>query len=186
MVEAGSDNSIMLRVRDGHLEELGVLFERHHVKLLNFFMRMTGNRSVSEDLVQDSFLRIVKYRGTFRVEEGNFDTWMFRLARSAGAEHFKRSLRARTTELDETLAGDAPSALERIESDESARLLKQSILELPPDQREVLVLRTYHFKKFSEIAQILDCSDGAARIRAHRAVTELRRVYHRLHKKEAP
>jgi RNA polymerase sigma-70 factor (ECF subfamily) len=182
MTEAGSDNSIMLRVRDGHLEELGVLFERHHVRLLNFFYRMTGNRSISEDLVQESFLRILRYKDSFRGEQGEFTIWMFRLARGIGIDHFRASQRARTTDLDESLAGTGPSAHDAIESDQEARLLRRSILELSPEKREVLVLHRFHFKKFTEIAEILDCRVSTAKVRAHRAMKELAEIYLRLQK----
>ena len=185
MVEAGSDNSIMLRVRDGHPDELGVLFERHHVRLLNFFMKMTGDRSVSEDLVQESFLRILRYRDSFRGDQGDFTMWMYRLARSVGVDHFRRSARRRTTDLDDTLAGDEPSPLDRVETDQSDRLLQRSLLKLPPEKREVIVLHRFHFKKFSEIAEILDCSEGAAKTRAHRAMVDLRKIYLRLERQGA-
>jgi RNA polymerase sigma factor (sigma-70 family) len=62
-----SDSELMAAVRDGDLVQLGVLFERHHVNLFNFFLRLTGNRQLSEDLVQEAFIRILKYRKTFRV-----------------------------------------------------------------------------------------------------------------------
>lgn len=185
MTEAGSDNSIMLRVRDGHLEELGVLFERYHVRLLNYFIKMTGNRSVSEDLVQESFLRILRYKDSFRGEQGEFTIWMFRLARGIGIDHFRATQRARTTDLDESLASHEPSALDGIESDQEAQLIRRSILELSPEKRDVLVLHRYHFKKFTEIAEILDCTVSAAKTRAHRAMKELAEIYLRLEKEGA-
>ena len=186
MVETESDNSVMLRVRDGHLQELGVLYERHHVRLLNFFMKMTGDRAISEDLVQESFIRILRYRESFRGEEGEFVMWMYRLARSIGIDHFRRSGQRRTTELDETMAGDDPSPHDLVETDQSARLLRRSMQELSPEKREVLVLHRYHFKTFTEIAEILDCTVSTAKTRAHRAMKDLRKIYLRLQKQVAP
>ena len=184
--EPASDNSIMVRVRDGHPEELGVLFERHHVKLLNFFMKMTGERPASEDLVQESFLRILRYRDSFRGDEGEFTKWMYRLARSVAVDHFRRSARRRTSELDEAMAGEDPSPHDRAETGEAAQLLQRSLMKLSPEKREVLVLHRFHFKKFTEIAAILDCSVGTARTRAHRAMIDLRKIYLRLEKQVAP
>ena len=63
-----SDNQLMEEVRDGKVEKLAILFERHHVTLYNFFLRLTANRSISEDLVQDVFFRILRYRHTYRGE----------------------------------------------------------------------------------------------------------------------
>lgn len=183
MVEPGSDNSIMLRVREGHLNELSVLFERHHLRLLNFFMKMTGDRSLSEDLVQESFIRILRYRDSFRGDQGEFTMWMFRLARGIAVDHFRRTPKGRMTELDDTMAGNEPTAIDRIETDQSEQVLRRSILELSPEKREVLVLHRFHFMKFTEIAEILDCSVGTAKTRAHRALQDLRRIYHRLEKR---
>lgn len=56
----------MAQVRDGHLDKLGILFQRNHRGLFNFFLRMSGSVSTSEDLVQDVFLRILRYRHTYR------------------------------------------------------------------------------------------------------------------------
>jgi RNA polymerase sigma factor (sigma-70 family) len=64
---ARSDTELMAAVRDGDLVQLGALFDRHHVSLFNFFLRLTGSRQLSEDLVQEAFIRILKYRKSFRV-----------------------------------------------------------------------------------------------------------------------
>lgn len=50
-----TDNELMFLVRDGDVGKLAILFERHHLKLFNFFVKMTGNRELSEDLVQEVF-----------------------------------------------------------------------------------------------------------------------------------
>jgi len=66
----------MMSVRDGEISNLAPLFERHSAKLFNYYVRLTGNRQLSEDMVQDVFLRILTYRHTFR-GESQFTTWMF-------------------------------------------------------------------------------------------------------------
>jgi RNA polymerase sigma-70 factor (ECF subfamily) len=72
----------MAEVRKGDSSRLGTLFDRHHVALFRYAMRLSGNRDWSEDLVQEIFTRILKYRQTFR--DGNpFVTWMYRIARNA-------------------------------------------------------------------------------------------------------
>jgi len=69
-------------VSEGQVSDLRILFERHHPKLFAFFVRMTGNREMSEDLTQDVFVRILKYRQTFR-PGGSFRTWIYQIARNA-------------------------------------------------------------------------------------------------------
>ena len=63
----------MIAVREGDLAKLGLLFERYHVALFDFLNRMTGDWTAAEDLVQDIFIRILKYRATYR-DGGRFET----------------------------------------------------------------------------------------------------------------
>ncbi len=76
-----TDNAIMLKVKNGDLDKLGLLFERHHRSLFGFLFHMTGQRELSEDMVQNVFYRILKYKHAFR-GDGEFKTWMYHLARN--------------------------------------------------------------------------------------------------------
>jgi RNA polymerase sigma factor (sigma-70 family) len=76
-----SDNAIMMKVKNGDLDKLGLLFERHHRALFGFVFHMTGQRELSEDMVQNVFYRILKYRHTFR-GDGEFKSWMYHMARN--------------------------------------------------------------------------------------------------------
>ena len=84
-----SDNQMMEDVKTGKVEKLAVLFEKYHVQLFNFFLRLTGNRGVSEDLVQDVFMRILKYRKTYR-GQSKFTVWMYQIARNAHIDHLRK------------------------------------------------------------------------------------------------
>src|SRR5918999_2488253 len=79
----------MTAVRSGDVAKLGILFERYHVPLFDFLARMTGDRTAAEELVQDIFVRILKYRATFR-DGGSFETWLYRIARNARADYFRQ------------------------------------------------------------------------------------------------
>src|SRR4030042_5066416 len=86
---APSDNEVMEAVRDGKIEKLAVLFERHQVMLYHFCLRLTGNRNADEDLVQDVFIRILKYRAGYQ-GQSKFAVWMFQIARNAHIDHLRR------------------------------------------------------------------------------------------------
>src|ERR1051325_5999650 len=101
-----TDELLMLAVRNGEVAKLGVLFDRHHRALLDFFVRMTGSRSAAEDLVQDVFFRILKYRDTFR-DDSRFKAWMFHIARNARFDYYKK--RQAETPLPEDGAHALPS-----------------------------------------------------------------------------
>src|SRR3954470_10667730 len=89
MSEALTDEELMLRVRNDEVETLSELFERYHVALFNFFYRLTADPPASEDLVQDTFYRILKYRRTYKSGTA-FRTWMYQVARNARTDRFNR------------------------------------------------------------------------------------------------
>src|SRR5690242_8089550 len=82
----------MLEVKAGQLDKLGILFERYSKSLFGFFYHMTSDKELSQDLVQNVFYRMLKYRHTFTAD-GKFITWMYHLARNVSADHFKKSKR---------------------------------------------------------------------------------------------
>lgn len=184
-VETRTDTELMVAVREGDLPALAVLFDRHHAKLFNFFLRLTGRWETSEDLVQESFLRILKYRATFRAD-ASFAVWMYRIGRNALADQTRKA-RAPLEPLEaagETLAAVA-SPLDDVSLREEVDALRDALAQLPADRREILVLARFEGLSHQEIAELMGCSVGATRVRIHRALAELREVYSALEGREA-
>jgi RNA polymerase sigma-70 factor (ECF subfamily) len=171
-----TDEKIMLRVREGHVSELTELFDRYHVKLFNIFWRLTMDKSVSEDLTQTLFYRIMKYRHSFNVEQGTFKSWIYRMARNIHLdfcnEQAKRPDRARKKDHE----GEWPGSEEVYNEDHLVKLDK-ALLQLDPDQLELIVLSRFQGLKYEEISQIKDISVPAIKVRVHRAIKELRQIY---------
>jgi len=183
-----SDHELMLSVRNGELDALGELFERHHGRLLGFLIKLTGHRASSEDLVQTVFQRMLKYRHTYR-DEGSFTAWMYHLARRCAADHFRKSSTLPRATDPADLSGhpdENPGADEKAASSDDRALLQTALAHLDPGDREVLLLSRIKELSFAEIAGILECSAGAARVRAHRALRELRDRYFKLEKEALP
>lgn len=167
----------MLRIRDGEVHHLRVLFERYQVPLFNFFMRLTQDRALSEDFVQDVFVRILRYRHTYR-GEGTFKGWIFNLARNVCMDHFRKNQREIHGLDDHVTANYAdPDHEEPMEREQDVRILKQALARISHEYREVLVLSRYHDMKYEDIATMLGCSVAAVKVRVHRAVKALRKQY---------
>ena len=177
----------MERVRSGELEQLSELFERHHRRLYQFFLKLARDRSVAEDLVQEVFVRVLKYRHTWR-DEAEFVPWMFALARNAAVDHFRS--RTRDSKRDAAALPEVTTqparAVERLEELERATQLRAALDLLAPDKREVLLLARFGELRHDRIAAMLGISPGAVRVRLHRALKELREAYRQVTAEELP
>lgn len=172
-----TDEHLMRAVRDGDLSSLGLLFERYHVPLFGFLNRMTGDRGAAEDLVQEVFVRVLKYRATYR-DGGSFETWLFRIARNARIDHFRKRRLVEPVP-DERLErpSDAPGPAYRLEHERDMNRLKRALLRLREDRRELIVLARYQGMKYEAIAELLGIETGAVKVRVHRAMKELREIF---------
>lgn len=179
-----TDNDLMLQVRDGDVAKLGILFERHHVKLYNFLVRVTNRRDTSEDLVQDVFFRILKYGHSFR-GEAPFVVWMYQLARNAASDHFRKWKSELPLEVSEDPPDQDPAPDELLMHDEKSELMKRALGLLSKEKREVLVLSRYQELKYEEIGAILNCPVGTIKARIHHALKDLKREYQRLTQERA-
>jgi len=180
-LDALTDNALMLKVKDGDLDKLGLLFERYKKPLFGFYYHMNKNAELSEDLVQNVFYRIMKYRYLFR-GEGDFRTWMFHIARNVNHDHFRKNkLNAKDSLEDwQERLGSHENRSTEIQQDEEMQLLSMAMDRLPEDKREILVLSKYQEKKYKEIGEILGCSEGAVKVKVFRALQELKEMYQKL------
>jgi RNA polymerase sigma-70 factor (ECF subfamily) len=140
---------------------------------------MTGDRPASEDLVQEVFFRILRYRHTFK-EGTSFVTWMYRIARNAQADRFRKNGREIGLELQQEHRAPQPSAAESLESEQEAALVRRALSKLPEDRRELLVLSRFQNLRYEEIGELLGCQAGAVKVRIFRALGELRQIYFEL------
>ena len=171
-----SDEELMAQVRSGIGEMLGVLFERYHVPLFNFYLKLSGDRSLSEDLVQEVFFRILKYRHSYHMDTP-FRAWMYQIARNARLDHFRKR---RPEAAWEPEMSPAVVPVDTAQQTQEAVLLHNALMRISEDKREVLVLSRFQDLKYEEIAQLLGCEVGTVKTRVHRALQELRQVFHQL------
>lgn len=175
-----NDTHVMENVRNGKVEQLAILFERHHVSLFNFFLRLTGSRQLSEDLVQDVFCRILKYRHSYR-GTSKFTTWLYQIARNAHIDHLRKYKSTLPLEEQwEEMPGSEPVPENHFETGAEIALIQKALSRLPIKKREILILSRYQGMKYREIADLMGCQIGTVKAHVHRAVKELGRIYFEL------
>jgi RNA polymerase sigma factor (sigma-70 family) len=174
-----TDHEIMLAVREGDLDGMSILFRRHGGHLFNFFLRMTGRRQDSEDLVQEVFLRMLRYRLNYR-DDSRFETWMFQIARSARIDAWRKSRPGAPLPEDGVLSDPSPGPEDILIRKTESETIHRALALLSDDKREVLLLSRFENLGFREIARILGARETTVKVRAHRAVRELGTIVQRL------
>ncbi len=172
----------MLKVKKGDLEKMSLLYHRYSRRFFGFFYNMTNDGPTSEDLVQNVFMRMLKYRHTYS-DEGKFETWAFHLARNVHHDHFRKNKRYAFQEsmqdsVYETVDEDNTEL--RMTREDEIDNLKEALLSLSPEKRELLELTRFQKLKYEQVANLLGISESAVKVRVHRTLKELRSIYVRL------
>lgn len=167
------DEELMLELRNGAGETLGVLFDRYQTPLYNFYAKLTGDRTLSEDLVQEVFLRILKYRQSYQPGTP-FRAWIYQIARNARVDHYRKTPKQISFEPE---MAPPVKPKDTAQENQEAELLHRALLQLPEEKREILLLSRFQELKYDEIATLLGCELGTVKTRIHRAIQELRQVF---------
>lgn len=169
----------MLKVKSGDLDKMGLLFERYKRPLYGFLLKMCREENSSEDMLQTVFYRMLKYRHTF-TGEGEFRTWMYHLARNVFNDEAEKNKKHReqqdVKEYEESIAG-GKQADEELHKNQDVKTLQNAMNLLNEEYREVLILSRYQDLKYSEIAQLLNTTEGNVKVKIHRALKQLQSIY---------
>jgi len=170
-----SDHLQMLAVREGDLDKLGPLFEKYHQQLFGYFQRQLRDPQLCEDVVQEVFFRMLKYRHTYR-GEGSFRAWMYSIAYNAKIDHFRQTQRRPETITDEVdlLVNPRPNPEEIFIKSNQRELLDLALDQLTGLKREVILLRRFQSLKYLEISEVLDCPVGTVKACLFHAIKDMK------------
>lgn len=166
-----SDDHLMREVAGGNLDVLRILFERHHKHIFNFLYKMSGNRMLSEDITQEVFYKVIKYRKSY--DNGKFISWIFSIARNSLSTHYRRDKENHQC-LDKVDFRYMQAEVE--ENEDYTRLLK-ALDKLDTTDKELLVLHRFQHIKYRELAEITGSTPGAIKTKMSRALKKLKKIY---------
>ncbi len=183
MDTTSSDAILVIAYINGNEKALADLIERHKQRIYSFIYSKVNDRDVTEDIFQDTFIKVIRTlkRGAYN-EEGKFLPWVMRIAHNLIVDHFRKNSRMPKFEnngdfnifsvlSDNELNAERKLIKSQVESD-----LRRLILELPEDQKEVLIMRLYKDMSFKEISEQTGVSINTALGRMRYALINLRKV----------
>lgn len=171
---------LMVQVSQGDLAKLGILYERYKQSLFGYFYRVTcGDHAFSEDMVHQVFMRVLKYRTSFQ-GTGSFAKWLFHIAHHVAVDYSKSVRHFTGPESIAFNPAKDPDPYKSLEQQEKITLLNHALSRLKDDDREAVILAKIQGLKYQHIAGILNMTEGAARVKIHRAMIELKKIYAQL------
>lgn len=176
------DHALMLKVKAGDFGKLNLLYARYSRRFFGFFYGMTKDGATSEDLVQNVFERILKYKHTYS-EDGDFEVWAFRLARNIHHDHYKKEKRYSFQDDMEPWEGqisDSSTTETEIEKGDELTYLQRALDKLSDDKRELIEMVRFQKVKYASAADILGLTESAVKVRVHRIMKELKETYLKL------
>ncbi|MCW3076848.1 MAG: polymerase subunit sigma-24 [Bacteroidetes bacterium] len=186
-IQSLNDNELVQLYVAGNENCLAVLLNRHKGRIFSSIIVILKDRALSEDVFQDTFVKVIQTlkRGQYS-EEGKFLPWVLRIARNLIIDHFRRVKKmppvpSYTNEDGEEL--DIFSTIAADDNSEKApelqlfkKKMRNLVNELPEDQREVVLMRTYYDMSFKEISEFTGVSINTALGRMRYALINLKKM----------
>ena len=183
-MDARAIAELLARCQAGDRTAWDTLVDAYWQRLYGYALRATRNAELAQDLVQETFLRIVQRLGKYD-DQGKFEAWLFRILVNLVRDHGRSVSRHPTqstviendgqrSELTDDVAGKTLGLQQPLERQEDMDRLQDALCKLPESDRQILLLRHFADMPFKDIARTMNCPIGTVLARAHRALGKLR------------
>lgn len=188
----------MAAFQKGDAKAFSELMARHEKPLWNFLRRFVAVESQAEDLLQETFLRVIRHAGDWQ-PSAKFSTWLYTIARNLCTDHARRMSHRKAASLDAPAGpagidgsgadgeGTGPRRIDRLDGGDrggevaaqnrqAGSRIEEAVAQLPPDQREVFLMREVMDMSFAEIAAATGASEPTVKSRMRYALGRLRQA----------
>lgn len=173
-----TDEQLMALVKAGQLDYLNEVFNRYNKRIYNYFLKSTLEQSDSDDLTQELFIRVMKYKNSYK-EGHSVQFWIFQIARNMVKDHF-RKLKVHKDKFNPVEV--MPEVSEKVDevAFEREKKLHMAMKMLPEEKRELLVLSKFQGMKYEQLATMRKTSVSNIKVQVHRTIKELKDIYFEL------
>lgn len=183
-----ADEVLMVAYQKGDVRAFELLLTRHKKPVFNFILRFVGSRETAEDLLQETFLRVIKGAEAYQ-RQAKFTTWLYTIARNLCVDQSRRAKHRKAQSLDAPMSNSADSGtlLDVVPSTEIASdrqavnkelqvRLQEALARLSEEQREVFLMRQVQGMAFKEIAEVVGVPENTVKSRMRYALERLQRA----------
>jgi len=174
MAESNSLARIIVGCKKGDAECFSQIVDTYASRCYGYFYRLTGDRSVSDDLLSELFVKLVEKISSYR--GGSFDGWLFRIASNIFHDYLRgKQRRKKLLEAHQKQLESEPTGAKRSD-DEQLDKLQIQLKKLDTDTRELIMLRFYSQLSFKEMAKMRSEPIGTTLAKLHRGLRKLREL----------
>ena len=181
-----ADEDLMVLYQQGEVRAFEVLLARHRRPVFNFILRFIGDKETAEDLLQESFMRVIRGADAYK-RQAKFTTWLYTIARNLCVDQTRRRKHRKHASLDAPMGSDEDSGtlLDVVAGNELASdrktvnkelfaTMEKAIAGLAEDQREVFLMREFLDLPFKQIAEVVGVAENTVKSRMRYALEKLR------------
>lgn len=171
----------MENLAQGQSDQIALLFRRYKNELFAFYYRLNKKAALSEDLVQNVFIRIMKYHRSYK-KNGSFRSWIYQIARNVHYDYHQSNQEQMQYDLERV---DLEQVIEHdSHKKDDLDLLDDAFLKLGQDKRELIILHRFQKLSYKEIAKMMNSNEAAIKVKMFRIIQELREIYRSLESEE--
>lgn len=180
-----TDEQLMNQIMQGKYEACSVLYDRYGKMLMGYFFNITRNRNNSEDLVQATFEKIIRYKHNYD-EKHSFKSWVFSIARNVHIDHYRKNKKSATDALDKVYQdfGHEDHGERMLIEKEKYESMYRAIGMLDPDKRELITMVKLNEMKYKDVARIVGLTEGNLKVKIFRITKELRSLIEKMQANE--
>lgn len=196
MIDSLKDKLLILKLRQGDTEAFGEIYDRYATKIYRFIFFKISSVEEAEDLTSEVFLKLWQYLNQQETELHNLKAFIYQIARNQVIDHYRTKARKETISLDSENISEKDfldfsgqkqlKIFERIDSEQQFDEIKSALTRLKEEYQEVLLLKYVEDFSTTEIAKIINKSNGATRVLIHRALIALKEVFNPNNQNDKP
>jgi RNA polymerase sigma-70 factor (ECF subfamily) len=183
-----NDNELVKLYMSGNEESLSVLVQRHKRRIFSYIYMITRSKVLTEDIFQETFFKVIQTLKKEQYnEEGKFLPWILRIAKNLIIDHFRKVKKmpsissvindeGEETSIFDIIPDNTESPKDAVESRALKKQIRSIVNDLPKDQKEVVIFRTYYDMSFKDIAEITNVSINTSLGRMRYALINLKKL----------
>lgn len=168
-----NERELVERAQHGDKEAVSALYESYVHTIFQYISYRVESDAVAEDLVADVFLRMVRGLPDYQYTGAPLGAWLFRIAANRITDHYRTHRRTATVPIPEDYGSSLGNPIDELIEEEERSRLRKALQALSEDYQNVLILRFMRDLPYTEVADIMDKSEGAVRVMQHRALKSL-------------